>query len=271
MANILQHTDCAIATITVSNPSKHNAITPEMWQALGEAFSAAEDDPTVRVIELTGEGDQAFVSGADIARFGQRATATGEHAATEGVATERVATISAPPNAPYLLPLACSKPTVATIRGFCMGGGLGLAAACDIRLCADNAVFRMPAARLGIGYSFEGLGRVIDLIGPANASDIFLSARRFNAAEALRLGFVQQVLPLAEFAAASRTYLSLMAENAPLSLLAMKRSTRAWLQPAAERDMAAVMAAIAACMQSDDHREGKAAFMEKRTPKFQGR
>ena len=148
---------------------------------------------------------------------------------------------------------------------------MGLAAACDIRLCADNAVFRMPAARLGIGYSFEGLGRVIDLIGPANASDIFLSARRFNAAEALRLGFVQQVLPLAEFAAASRAYLTQMAENAPLSLLAMKRSTRAWLQPAAERDMAAVKAAIAACMQSDDHREGKAAFMEKRTPNFQGR
>jgi len=259
MANILQQTDGAIATITVSNPSKHNAITPEMWQALGEAFSAAERDPSVRVIELTGEGEQAFVSGADIGRFGERA------------ATERVATISASSNAPYLLPLACSKPTVATIRGFCMGGGLGLAAACDIRLCADNAVFRMPAARLGIGYSFEGLGRVIDLIGPANASDIFLSARRFNAAEALRLGFVQQVLPLAEFAAASRAYLTQMAENAPLSLLAMKRSTRAWLQPAAERDMAAVKAAIAACMQSDDHREGKAAFMEKRTPNFQGR
>lgn len=264
MANILQHTDGAIATITVSNPSKHNAITPEMWQALGEAFSAAERDPSVRVIELTGEGEQAFVSGADIGRFGERAT-------TERAATERAATLSAPSNAPYLLPLACSKPTVATIRGFCMGGGLGLAAACDIRLCADNAVFRMPAARLGIGYSFEGLGRVIDLIGPANASDIFLSARRFNAAEALRLGFVQQVLPLAEFAAASRAYLTQMAENAPLSLLAMKRSTRAWLQPAAERDMAAVKAAIAACMQSDDHREGKAAFMEKRTPNFQGR
>ena len=147
MANILQHTDGAIATITVSNPSKHNAITPEMWQALGEAFSAAERDPSVRVIELTGEGEQAFVSGADIGRFGERA-------ATERVATERAATISAPSNAPYLLPLACSKPTVATIRGFCMGGGLGLAAACDIRLCADNAVFRMPAARLGIGYSF---------------------------------------------------------------------------------------------------------------------
>ena len=264
MANILQHTDGAIATITVSNPSKHNAITPEMWQALGEAFSAAERDPSVRVIELTGEGEQAFVSGADIGRFGERA-------ATERAATEGAATLSAPSNAPYLLPLACSKPTVATIRGFCMGGGLGLAAACDIRLCADNAVFRMPAARLGIGYSFEGLGRVIDLIGPANASDIFLSARRFNAAEALRLGFVQQVLPLAEFAAASRAYLTQMAENAPLSLLAMKRSTRAWLQPAAERDMAAVKAAIAACMQSDDHREGKAAFMEKRTPNFQGR
>ncbi len=269
MANILQHTDGAIATITVSNPSKHNAITPEMWQALGEAFSAAERDPSVRVIELTGEGEQAFVSGADIGRFGERAAT--ERVATERAATERAATISAPSNAPYLLPLACSKPTVATIRGFCMGGGLGLAAACDIRLCADNAVFRMPAARLGIGYSFEGLGRVIDLIGPANASDIFLSARRFNAAEALRLGFVQQVLPLAEFAAASRAYLTQMAENAPLSLLAMKRSTRAWLQPAAERDMAAVKAAIAVCMQSDDHREGKAAFMEKRTPNFQGR
>ena len=111
MANILQHTEGAIATITVSNPSKHNAITPEMWQALGEAFSAAERDPSVRVIELTGEGEQAFVSGADIGRFGERP------------ATERATTLTAPSNAPYLLPLACSKPTVATIRGFCMGGG----------------------------------------------------------------------------------------------------------------------------------------------------
>ena len=260
MAEILTRRDGAIATVVISNPAKHNAVTPDMWRALDEALAHLERDPAVRVIVLTGDGDKAFVSGADIAQLGNRRDAS------KGEDTQPVET-----RVPYMAPMKCAKPVIAKIRGICMGGGLGLAAACDIRFCSDDAVFRMPAARLGIGYSHVGVARYVSLIGAANTLDIFLSARKFGAADALRMGFVLRVLPPAELDREVQEYCATISENAPLSLLAVKRSVSEALKDPGERDIAAVQAIIDSCIDSEDYKEGRAAFMEKRRPAFKGR
>jgi len=260
VAEILTRRDGAIATLVISNPAKHNAVTPDMWRALDETLDNLERDSSVRVIVLTGDGDKAFVSGADIAQLRK------SRDSTDAVDTRHAQSL-----APYMAPMKCTKPTVAKIRGICMGGGLGLAAACDIRFCSENAVFRMPAARLGIGYSHEGVARYVNLIGAANTLDIFLSARKFGAAEALRMGFVLRVLPAAELDREVQEYCAMIAENAPLSLLAVKRSVSETLNMTGERDIAAVQALIDSCMESGDYKEGRAAFMEKRKPVFKGR
>jgi enoyl-CoA hydratase/carnithine racemase len=256
MAELKCRRDGAVATVVFSNLAKFNAVTPDMWAELPQRLAEFDHDPAVRVIVLEGDGDKAFVSGHDLsAGFGK--------AGADGASLETTA--------PYNAPLACAKPTIAKIRGICMGGGLGLAAACDLRITADDAQFRMPAARLGLGYGFESVRRVMALIGPQNTADIFFTARRFDAADALRMGFVLRVVPAAELDAAVATVADAIAGNAPLTLLAAKRSIQEGLKDPAERDVAAVQVLIDACRSSADLQEGQRAFREKRAPVFEGR
>jgi enoyl-CoA hydratase len=259
MACVFARKDGAVATVVFSNPEKLNAATPEMWVQLGDAMRTLDADPDVRVVIVTGYGAKAFVSGGDI---GSLTRAPGEE--RERKQEER----QGPP--PFMSPIACSKPVIAKIRGICMGGGLGLAAACDVRICSEDAVFRMPAARLGVGYGYAGLLRMIGIIGAANAADIFLSARRFGAAEALRIGYVQRVVPTDQLDSAVDEYCAMIAENAPLALATAKRGINEALKDPAERDLAAVQSLVAACWASEDFKEGRAAFMAKRTPRFTG-
>jgi enoyl-CoA hydratase/carnithine racemase len=165
----------------------------------------------------------------------------------------------------------CSKPVIARIRGVCMGGGLGFAAACDLRICSDDAVFRMPAARLGLGYSPVGVRRFMNVIGAANTVDMFVSARKFDAAEALRMGFVSRVVPAAELEKVVAEYCEMIAENAPLTVAAAKYSVQQWLKDPADRDLATARKMVDACFASEDHKEGRTAFMQKRKPVFHGR
>ncbi len=260
MPELLVRRDGAVGTIVFSNPAKLNAVSIDMWQAMPRAMAELERDADVRVIVVCGDGERAFISGADISQF-EQARSNADAQARYNAAVEQG----------YLAPVRCAKPVIAKIRGICFGGGLGLAAACDLRIAADDALFRMPAARLGLGYNFVGIKRFVDLMGPMNVADIFFSARKFDAADALRMGFVSRVVPAAELDREVDAYCRLVAENAPLTIAAAKRAIREAVTDASSRDLEDLQRMLAACFDSEDYKEGRTAFMEKRAPRFKGR
>ena len=260
MAELITRRDGAVGTILVSNPAKMNAMTFDMWRALPQALRAFDEDPAIRAIVVTGDGDKAFISGADISQF-EALRGTEQAQAEYGAAVD----------AAYQAPSRCTKPVIAGIRGICIGGGLGFAVACDVRICSDDAVFRMPAARLGLGYSPAGVRRFVEVLGPAATGDLFFSARVFRADEALRMGFVSQVHPAASLAQVVADYAATIGANAPLTVAAAKFAIREALADPDRRDPARADAMAKACGVSEDHKEGRRAFMEKRVPQFHGR
>ena len=249
----------SVGWVILSNPARHNAVTYAMWRAIPAALRELEADPNVRVVAITGEGGEAFVSGGDISEFETvRATREGDEEYNRAV------------DEACMAPLRCSKPIVAKIHGFCMGGGLALASACDVCIGSDEAVFRMPAARLGVGYWYKGVERLVRTLGPMNSADIFFSARKFDAYEAQRMGLLARVVPRAELDTEFAKYCAMVSENAPLTMVAAKAAIVAALQDVHERDMPALEKVISRCWASDDYREGRDAFIEKRRPKFTG-
>ena len=260
MGEVIVRRDGAIGTVVLSNPTKFNAMSRNMWAAVPAAIAELDADPQIRVVVLQGDGDRAFVSGADISQFeSQRSDPQSQRVYNEAV------------QAGYSAPVVCSKPVIAKIRGVCMGGGLGLAAACDLRICSSDARFRMPAGRMGLGYGMDGVRRFVALIGVQNTYDIFFSARVFDAAEALRMGFVMRVVEPASLDDEVARFAAGIAENAPLTLRALKTTVNALLADPDARSPASVEAAIEACFRSEDYREGARAFMEKRPARFVGR
>lgn len=256
---ILSRREAGVGTITFNNPERHNAVSLEMWETTAAILEEFRNDDTVRVVVLTGAGGKAFVSGADISKF-ETERATQEATARYNASVDRL----------YGTVHRFPKPTIAMIRGYCIGGGLGLAIACDLRICTENSRFALPAAKLGLGYGYNGLKRFVDTIGPAFTKEIFFTAKQYGAAEALRMGLVNRVVADGELEGTVRDYAETIAGNAPLTVAATKYIVTQALEDESRRDLAACDAMVQRCFKSRDYQEGRKAFMEKRRPAFTG-
>ena len=246
--------------IVFNNPARHNALSVDMWGALPALLAQAAQDERVRLVVFSGAGDKAFVSGADISQFE-------DHRA----ALEAVAQYEALAEAALMAIEHCSKPTLACIRGWCIGGGVNVAIACDIRLAASNAQLSIPAARLGLGYRTSALKNLVDLIGVGAAKDLFYTARRIDGSQAQQLGLISRCCAPDELPALLDDYITQIGDNAPLTIRAAKLTIAEILKPSPELDTERCRALILACFNSDDYAEGRRAFMAKRRPEFRGR
>jgi enoyl-CoA hydratase len=257
---VLARLDGAALHIRFNNPAKHNALSVDMWEAVPALLEQAEKDDRVRLVVFSGEGPKAFVSGADISQFEDM------RAAREAVKRYEVMAEAA------LMGIHdFGKPTIAAIHGYCIGGGVNVAISCDIRLSAADAVFAIPATRLGLGYRFSALKNLVDLVGPGRAKDIFFTGRRLDATEALAIGLVNRVVPPEGLEAIVAEYATMISTGAPLTVKAGKRIIREVLKPDADIDMELCRRLILDCFESEDYAEGRKAFMEKRKPVFRGR
>jgi enoyl-CoA hydratase len=248
-----------VATVTFNNPSKHNALSADMRAALPGLLRALNADAEVRVIVMTGAGDKAFTSGADISEFSEQRTSSAARASYDrawAAVNDAWASLD--------------KPVIAMIRGFCMGGGLLTALQADIRIASDDSQFGIPAARLGLGYPISGVTTLMNLIGPAFTAEVLFSARRFPAAEALQMGLVNRVVSADSLREAVLGLAGSIARNAPLTVAAAKAAIREAGRPEGRRDLARVQAMVDACFGSADYLEGQRAFAEKRPPAFTG-
>jgi enoyl-CoA hydratase/carnithine racemase len=257
---ILQSVTEGVGIITFNNPAKHNAMSLDMWEGLGSALIGLRDDPDVRVVIMVGAGDKAFVSGADISQFEKtRHNAEASEEYSKRSAAQRALLADYP------------KPIIACIRGFCLGGGMQVAMLADIRIAAEHSQFGIPAAKLGIAYGYDGLRNLVSLVGPSWARLLMYTGMRIDSAEAGRIGLVDRVVPDAELWSATTEIARTISGNAPLAIQAAKITIAQVLKDPDQRDMDAIKAIGTACMDSEDFREGRQAFMEKRKPKFTGR
>jgi len=249
-----------IGWLTFNNPARRNAVSIDMWEAIPKALDRFEQDPEVRVIVLKGEGDKAFVSGADVSQYEkQRSSAEGiqHYEEIAGRVAERLQ--------------SCDKVIIAMIRGYCLGAGVNIALCCDLRIAAEDAKLGIPAAKLGLGYRAASLKNLIDTVGPAYAREVLITGRQFSAEEAKTMGLVHRVAPVAELEALTLEYCATISGNAPLTIRASKRIVRELLKSGAAIDAEACAALVKQCFDSQDYIEGRRAFMEKRKPVFQGK
>jgi len=250
----------AVGWIVFDQPQRRNAINGAMWRGIPPAMARFSEDPAVRCVAFRGAGSEAFSAGADISEFEanrSRSDAVGEY---DDLLDRVLHSIQGSP-----------KPSVAMIYGYCLGGGLEIALACDLRYCAGSAQFGIPAAKLGLAYNIEGHKRLLETVGHARAREIMFLGRRYNAEEALAMGLVHQILPTEALENFVGEVLQTLCENAPLSIANTKTIVEEYVKSAGAPDAARMRSAIERCAKSEDYREGRRAFMEKRKPRFTGR
>ncbi len=248
-----------VGYITFNNPEKHNAVSIEMWDALEQILDGFRSSQEIRVIVLSGSGGKAFVSGADISKFDK------ERSSKEAVLSYNKRTQKVYENLETF-----PKPTIAMIDGYCIGGGLNLAVCCDIRICSEKSKFAMPAAKLSLGYPFSSIKRLFDVMGPGMAKHFMFTAEKISASEALACGLVQKLVSEDSIDSYVKDYALNIANNAPLTIKAMKQIGIEISKNSDERDLLLCEKLASACFDSEDYKEGRKAFMEKRKPNFQG-
>jgi enoyl-CoA hydratase len=257
---MLSRKEGGVGYVIFNNPERHNAVSLEMWAATTDILEGFRNDPEVRVVVVTGAGGKSFVSGADISKFeSERSSmeAVKHYNATVGKANQTV--------------YEFSKPTIAMIKGYCIGGGLGLALCCDLRIASDNSKFGVPAAKLGLGYAYPGIKRLVDVVGPSFAKEIFYTGRQFDVAEALAMGLINRAVPGDELESYVKNYADTIAGNAPLTIKAVKFTVGETVKDESQRDLGRSNELVEACFTSQDYIEGRRAFMEKRKPVFTGK
>jgi len=248
-----------VGYITFNNPEKHNAVSIEMWDALEQILDGFRSSQEIRVIVLSGAGGKAFVSGADISKFDK------ERSSKEAVLSYNKRTQKVYENLETF-----PKPTIAMIDGYCIGGGLNLAVCCDIRICSEKSKFAMPAAKLSLGYPFSSIKRLFDVMGLGMAKHFMFTAEKISASEALACGLVQKLVSEDSIDSYVKDYALNIANNAPLTIKAMKQIGIEISKNSDERDLLLCEKLASACFDSEDYKEGRKAFMEKRKPNFQG-
>jgi len=257
---LIAEKDGSIGWVTFNNPEKHNAVSQEMWDGLADAVERFNADDDVRVIILKGAGEKAFVAGADISKFeDERASEAAIKAYSESVTRG------------YDTVMNSVKPTIAMIRGYCIGGGTGIAICCDMRICSEDAQFGVPAAKLGLGYAYNHIRKLVDLVGPSATKEIFYTARRFKADEAKAMRLANRVVPAAELESYVRDYAETIAGNAPLTVRSVKQIVGEIVKDPEDQDLDLCQRLYDECFDSADYVEGRTAFMEKRKPNFVGR
>jgi len=260
MDQILSSVEGAIGTVTFNNPERHNAVSLDMWRKAANVVKQFTVDPAVRVVVLTGAGGKAFVSGADISKF-----------ESERGSSDAVDVYNAAVEHFSQTLLHCDKPTIALIRGYCIGGGVGIVVCCDLRVCNETARFGVPAAKLGLGYGLVSIRRLMSLVGPQFVNEMLFTARQFDANEAREMRLVNRVIADPEIENYVRTLAETIAGNAPLTLRSVKAIVSELLRDESQRDAAECDALVRACFESHDYQEGRHAFMEKRKPIFEGK
>ena len=251
--------DNGVGYIGLNQPEKHNAITYEMWLGIAQAVDNFESDTDVRVIVVAGEGGRAFSAGADISQFEQKRGAT-----------DAIQTYNDAVDVAHQKLTRVSKPTIAKIAGYCIGGGLGTALCCDLRIASEDAKFGIPAAKLGLSYGYDGLKLLVNLIGPSHAKEILFTARHFSAVEAYDMELINRVMAKDELDGFVDHYAATMAGNAPLTIKATKHIIEELAKDPDARDLDLCQRLVDECFASEDYKEGRQAFMEKRRPAFRG-
>ncbi len=257
---VLIRKEAPLGWLVLNRPQVRNALNLETWHAIAQGVATLEADSDTRVIIMRGVGDEAFISGADISEFGER------RANAEAAKSYREA-----PGRAIAALVNSTKPVIAMMAGVCIGGGVMVALSCDMRIAAQGTRFGIPAARLGLAYPLDGIVALTQTVGPANAREILLSARLFDAEEALAMGLVHKLVGAHELETFVRQYAEQMARNAPLTMAAAKVGIREALKDPEKRDQKLLDEMFARCFNSEDYREGVRAFGEKRRPKFSGR